>query len=438
MESQSNSRYYHGDCACKKKKVPSRVAVECEYCIVDDPLRYANDRRGYVCNCVDVEIVHEICETCARDRDHMDELMHKLDELVYNIPYDIKNFVNCEDKLKEVSEISKEMRQLNRKLLTRVVETHKKENTDEKEEEEKEEEEKEPIKLCVNMDCERYPPDWDEEEDTEDTYEEDQWKKCCLCDGYFNDDGMGDILFVQEEPNNQEAGCSLCGKSEDVVQMKGTGQYLCGNACDEEESEEDEEEEESEEPSCNEDKKKCETCAININTDNIIELSIEVNGHNLKLCLCDNCFQDKADILRKEGWNHVDAYGDDLIEEEDEEEETLEEYLKERAIDRVSNGECLVISHDLYLSRLTSEQRVVEKENDRLWEIRLKEINIQHEKEAKEDEDDEEESEGIGCNDCYACVTGGSTPCIQILGIKNDKTNWEIPLRCNEMCKDNM
>ena len=96
------------------------------------------------------------------------------------------------------------------------------------------------VQLCVNMDCERYPPDWDSEEDTEETYQEDQWKKCCLCDGYFNDDGMGDILYVQEEPNNQEAECSLCGKSDDVVQMKGCGQYLCGNACDE--SDEDTEE----------------------------------------------------------------------------------------------------------------------------------------------------------------------------------------------------
>ena len=88
-------------------------------------------------------------------------------------------------------------------------------------------------KLCVNMDCERYPPDWDFEEDTEETYQEDQWKKCNKCDGYYNDDGLGDILFVQEEPNNQEAECDLCGKTEDIVQMKGCGQYLCGNGCDE-------------------------------------------------------------------------------------------------------------------------------------------------------------------------------------------------------------
>lgn len=116
----------------------------------------------------------------------------------------------------------------------------------EEEEEEEELDKEEPVKLCVNMDCERYPPDWDSEEDTEETYQEDQWKKCCLCDGYFDDNGMGDILFVQEEPNNQEAGCSLCGKSDDVVQMKGCGQYLCGDGCDESDEEEDEDEEEEE------------------------------------------------------------------------------------------------------------------------------------------------------------------------------------------------
>ena len=172
------------------------------------------------------------------------------------------------------------------------------------------------VKLCVNMDCERYPPDWDDEEDTEETYQEDQWKKCNLCDGYFNDDGSGDILFVQEEPNNQEAECNLCGKTKDIVQMKDSGQYLCGNACDESDEEDEEEEE---------------------------ELSME--------------------DIKKE--------------------------LKERQIEKISNGECPSISHDLYLSRLTSEQREVEKEKQLQWEIKLKEMEIQ---DKKQDEEEEEES----------------------------------------------
>ena len=63
-------------------------------------------------------------------------------------------------------------------------------------------ENKEP-KLCVNMDCERYPPDWDFEEDTEETYQEDQWKKCCLCDGYFNDNTLMFLFtFMYVKYNN--------------------------------------------------------------------------------------------------------------------------------------------------------------------------------------------------------------------------------------------
>ena len=92
------------------------------------------------------------------------------------------------------------------------------------------------IKLCENIDCERFPPDWDFEEDTKETYQEGQYKKCCLCDGYYDDDGFSDILFVQEEPNNQEAECDLCGKTKNIVQMKGCGQYLCEAACDEDDS----------------------------------------------------------------------------------------------------------------------------------------------------------------------------------------------------------
>ena len=99
----------------------------------------------------------------------------------------------------------------------------------------------EKLKLCENMDCERYPPGWDFEEDTEENYEDgQQWVKCNKCDGYYNDDGLGDILFIEEPPNNKIAQCDLCGKDNDIVQMKGTGQFLCGNACDEEDSCDDE------------------------------------------------------------------------------------------------------------------------------------------------------------------------------------------------------
>ena len=149
-------------------------------------------------------------------------------------------------------------------------------------------------RLCENMDCERYPDDWDSEEDTEDTYQEGQWKKCCLCDGYFDDDGMGDILYVQEEPNNQEAECNLCGKTEDIVQMKGTGQYLCGNACDESDDE-SEPIPEAEDNECDKIIEECKTMCNNYITNNIPEAEDEAedsecDNNNIEECktMCNN------------------------------------------------------------------------------------------------------------------------------------------------------
>ena len=146
-------------------------------------------------------------------------------------------------------------------------------------------------KLCVNVDCERYQPDWDFEENTEENYEEGQWKKCCLCDGYFDDDGFGDILYVQEEPNNQESECDLCGKTENIVQMKGSGQFLCESACDEED---------------NDRFVKCDECSISVdcykNSIHIVykgELGIMTDEKTM----CTMCFHEQEDDLIEAGFN---------------------------------------------------------------------------------------------------------------------------------------
>jgi len=77
--------------------------------------------------------------------------------------------------------------------------------------------------LCKNTDCIA---------EKNDEYDE----PCNICDGYYKDDGLNDILFIQEEPNNAEAiCCNLCEKTDNIIQMKDTGEYICGNACDEEE-----------------------------------------------------------------------------------------------------------------------------------------------------------------------------------------------------------
>jgi hypothetical protein len=198
-------------------------------------------------------------------------------------------------------------------------------------------EETKPIKLCENTDCERYPSNWDSEEDTESTYQEGQWKKCCLCDGYFDDDGFGDILYVQEAPNNKEAGCDLCGKNEDIVQMKGSGQYLCGNACDEE-SEEEEEEVEVEES----------------------EEEVEVEES-----------EEEVEVEESEEEVEVEeSEEEDEVEESEEEDEEVEESEEEDEVEE-------------------SEEKEVEEEEEEVEES--EEEEEEEEEEVEESEEEEEE-----------------------------------------------
>jgi hypothetical protein len=188
----------------------------------------SNDDKFVICNNCNIKIDcdnrHIFCLYLGNQSNPEEELI-----ICEDCNFDLKsNFqekgYNCDDwDLEDSEDIEIENNQNNKILL-------------------EDEEDSKMIRLCKNEDCERYPPDWDFEEDIEENYGYGcgrQWVKCCLCDGYYNDDGLGDILFVQEEPNNQEAGCDLCGKDNNIVQMKGTGEYLCGNGCDESDEDSD-------------------------------------------------------------------------------------------------------------------------------------------------------------------------------------------------------
>ena len=112
----------------------------------------------------------------------------------------------------------------------------KKDEEEEADEDDEAEEEEQDINLCKNTDCQSKKDD------------DNDYGNCSLCDGYYIDDGLNDILFIEEHPNNRTGTCDLCKKTINIVQLKSTGQYICQNACDEDdEDDEVEEEEEAEE-----------------------------------------------------------------------------------------------------------------------------------------------------------------------------------------------
>lgn len=78
-------------------------------------------------------------------------------------------------------------------------------------------------KLCRNGNCSPVENDMGAE-------------KCTLCDGYFAGNGVDDLYL---EENNESGTCSLCGKEENICIMKGSGQFICMNECDDKETDEE-------------------------------------------------------------------------------------------------------------------------------------------------------------------------------------------------------
>jgi hypothetical protein len=175
---------------------------------------------GNVLMQVDERVVIDLCDTVSeKDDDENDDDDEVKNQIVQ------ETHVDVDDQPESSSEIDRASVQTDD-----VDEGVDVESEEEDDEVEGEKENKE-ISLCKNTDCVA---------EKNDDYSE----SCNVCDGYFKDDGLNDILFIEEEPNNKKASCDLCKETNNIVQMKGTGQYMCQNACDEEEEEEVDEDEE--------------------------------------------------------------------------------------------------------------------------------------------------------------------------------------------------
>jgi hypothetical protein len=170
-----------------------------------------------------------------------------------------------------------------------------------------EEEHRDEHQLCVNENCVI--------DNVDGTLE-----KCKICDGYYKDDGLNDILFIEEEPNNRKAYCELCKKSVDIVQMKGTGQYICQNACDDDE-EEDEEKEDGDFT--------CGSCGTNFDCK-IKKTEYKDNSPDDECSFCGTKFDNKwAEQYKSVNENETSLTYNAEEEGEEEEEEVVEEEEEE-------------------------------------------------------------------------------------------------------------
>ena len=99
---------------CEMEEITEKLSIQCENCI--DKIK--DQRTGWIhnCKCHDKYVKKMRCKTCARIKTRINSLQYTLDETLYFIAYDAKNFIDCEDNINRLHELSKELRQCNRIL----------------------------------------------------------------------------------------------------------------------------------------------------------------------------------------------------------------------------------------------------------------------------------------------------------------------------------
>jgi len=200
----------------------------------------------------------------------------------------------------------------------------------------KEEECRDEHQLCINENCVI--------DNVDGTLE-----KCKICDGYYKDDGLNDILFIEEEPNNRKASCELCKKSVDIVQMKGTGQYICQNACDDDEEEEEEHVVETEQQ---------EVVEEEVVEEEGEEEVVEEEG--------------EEEVVEEEGEEEVveeEVVEEEVVEEEGEEEEVVEEEEEGEEEEGEEEEEEVVEEEEEVVEE---EEEGEEEEEEAVYEVEIK------------------------------------------------------------------
>lgn len=116
MNFQVSNSTYITTCACVKTKIEKTITVECDECIDG----YKRSTREPDCPCTDKIVNILICEKCDNIRTGIQELNFELDDILYKLSLEIREYHDITDGLIKVKQISDQLRQHNRILLEQM------------------------------------------------------------------------------------------------------------------------------------------------------------------------------------------------------------------------------------------------------------------------------------------------------------------------------
>ena len=116
MTQSSDSKFFFNDCSCVKKEITSEFLIECNACVEN----CGNLQNGCLCSCTYHKARQLNCPTCSEDRDRLDDMHIKFDKLLINLSTTVKSYSSCDNDIHMIIELSKQMRQCNRRLLSRI------------------------------------------------------------------------------------------------------------------------------------------------------------------------------------------------------------------------------------------------------------------------------------------------------------------------------
>ena len=107
---------------CNYMETMSEVSIECQNCI--EKFRYATTSGGRLtyftdCICEDIIITKSTCIQCEKIQNRINTLKCEIDNLLFSLSYEIKQYCDCDDDINHIHDISKELRTLNRILLVK-------------------------------------------------------------------------------------------------------------------------------------------------------------------------------------------------------------------------------------------------------------------------------------------------------------------------------